>query len=100
MNKFKSGLINTVFFIGGDLAYSLFTFGRVIHIYTFLGSLIIILLFFTLHKLDRLLSIGSKKGTAAQKEEKYTNWLLSAMIGATFAFSSNGSILLRWLYTS
>lgn len=95
MEKFKTGLINAIFFIAGDLAYSVFSIGHQRDSATFFGVIIAILLFFILHKLDMLLADKTKKQIL--NEKKYTNWILFSVLGAGLAFTSNGSILLRWI---
>lgn len=98
MKKIVSGLINAVFFIGGDVAYSLFAFGHEDNPIVFFGVVIIVLLFFVIHKIDCLSSKESKDKKTTLRGKKYTNWILSAVLGASFAFFSNGSTLLRWIF--
>jgi hypothetical protein len=98
MNRLKSGCINGCFFIAGDVAYSLFFFGREHDPCLFFGSVVVVLLFFILDKLDSLFSEQSNKEKQI-RGKKHTNWMLSATLGAFFAFSSNGSMLLRWIST-
>jgi hypothetical protein len=95
MEKVKQGLINAAFFVGGDIAYSLFSFQKR-NPPIFFGIVIVALLFFALHKIDKLIDEKHSKKDASQ-EKNYTNWMLSAFIGAGLAFSCNGSILLRWI---
>ena len=97
MKPIVSRLISVGFFIGGDLAYGLLTFGRERSPAIFFGMTLTVLLFFVLHKLDKLFegSVASKKSVF--KEKRYTGWLLSAFLGAGLAFASNGSTLLRWV---
>ena len=97
MNKFFAGLVCAVFFVLGDVAYALFQVQKGNAPEIFFGVIISILLLFVLHKLDRLLS-DDRNRRIALRERTYTNWLVSAILGACFAFSSNGSVLLRWIF--
>jgi hypothetical protein len=97
MNKFFAGLVCAAFFVLGDVAYALFQVQSGNTPEFFFGVIIAVLLFFVLHKLDRLLS-EDRNRRIASIERTYTNWLVSAILGACFAFSSNGSILLRWIF--
>jgi hypothetical protein len=96
MKKFKTGLVNALFFIIGDLAYSVFSTGKETSPLVFLGIVTIILLMIALHKMDVLMDSQSPKQIL--KEKKFTNWILCTVLGSGFAFTSHGSILLRWIF--
>ena len=95
MKTIMPRLFNVGFFIGGDAIYGLFAFGHERSAAVFFGMTIVILLFFALHKLDKLFEDSPSKKLAVT-EKRYTEWLLSVFLGAGFAFASNGSTLLRW----
>ncbi|MBI2743733.1 MAG: hypothetical protein HYX48_07450 [Chlamydiales bacterium] len=97
MEKFKAGLINAGFFIAGDLTYSLVDIGHKNDSVIYFGTVLVLLLFFVLHKLDVLIEGKSGVKKAVSQQKKYTNWILCLILGSGFAFTSNGSTLLRWI---
>lgn len=98
--KIVSRLLDVAFFVGGDLIYGLFSFGHERSTAGFFGTTIVVLLFFVLHKLDKVFQEQAPSKKLASKQKRYTGWLLSAILGAGFAFASNGSTLLRWINLS